>query len=73
MFQRCIHSISSKHISHALTHSSLAVGVGVDLAIVLDDGQTGRDGGRHLILAVLCAGAAGGLLAAAVVAIKHPE
>lgn len=36
----------------ALTHSGLAVGVGVDLAIVLDDGQAGGDGGHHLIFAV---------------------
>lgn len=36
-----------------LTHSGLAVGVGVDLAIVLDDGQASGDGGHHLIVAVL--------------------
>lgn len=37
---------------HVLTHSSLAIRVGVDLAIVLDDRQAGRDGGHHLILTV---------------------
>lgn len=57
----------------ALTHSSLAVRVGVDLAIVLDDGQAGWDGGHHLIFTVLWAGAAGGLLTAAVITIEHPE
>lgn len=58
---------------HVLTHSSLSVRIGVDLTIVLDDRQAGRDGGHHFILTVLRAGAAGRLLAAAVIAIKHPE
>lgn len=38
---------------HALTHSSFAIRVGIDLAIVLDDGKTGRDGGHNLILTIL--------------------
>lgn len=45
--------LKSQAYFHSLTHSSLAIGVGVDLAIVLDDGQAGRDGGHHFILAVL--------------------
>lgn len=52
-----IPQIYTKHkftsYSLVLTHSSLAIWVGVHLAIVLDDGQTGRNGGHHLILAVL--------------------
>lgn len=43
--------VASSHST--LTHSGLAVGVGVDLAIVLDDGQAGGDGGHYLIVTVL--------------------
>jgi len=56
-----------------LTHSSFAIRVSVDLTIVLDDGQAGRNGGHHLILTVLRAGAASWLLTAAVIAIEHPK
>lgn len=56
-----------------LTHSSLAVGVGVHLAIVLDDGQASWDGGHHLIVTILWARTAGRLLTAAFIAIVHPE
>lgn len=36
-----------------LTHSSFAIGVSINLPIVLDDGQACRHGGHHLILTVL--------------------
>ena len=55
---------------YVLTHSCLAIGISVNLSIVLNDGQ---GCGNHLILTIIRAGTTGRLLTTAVITIKHPK